>query len=81
MTPVPPAVVEVDDGATTTVVEVPAGGVVAVDVQVPDVVQVAEITTGAIGPQGPPGEDGTTIAVGPTPPPSPAVGDLWVDTS
>jgi hypothetical protein len=33
------------------------------------------------GPAGPPGQDGTIIHVGPTAPPSPALNDLWVDTS
>ncbi len=42
--------------------------------------------TSLIGPQGSPGVDGTdginsTVTVGVTAPPSPAVGDIWVDTS
>jgi hypothetical protein len=36
---------------------------------------------GIPGPQGPPGPSGTIVHVGPTAPPSPAVNDLWVDTS
>ena len=32
------------------------------------------------GPPGPPGP-GQTIWVAPTPPPSPSIGDLWVDTT
>lgn len=36
---------------------------------------------GLPGPPGPPGEPGTIVHVGPTPPPSPAVNDLWVDTT
>ena len=36
---------------------------------------------GKPGKQGPPGPPGTIVHVGPTPPPSPSVNDLWVDTS
>jgi hypothetical protein len=36
---------------------------------------------GIPGPEGPPGPPGTIVHVGPTPPPSPSVNDLWVDTS
>lgn len=80
MTTGPPAVVEVSDGTTTVVVDTPQP-VTAVDAVVDALVEVVEVVTGAVGPAGPPGEDGTIVAVGPTPPPSPAVGDLWVDTS
>lgn len=40
-----------------------------------------EVEIVPIGIQGPPGADGTLIHVGPTPPPSPSVNDLWVDTA
>lgn len=36
---------------------------------------------GPIGPEGPQGPSGTIVAVGPTPPSSPNVNDLWVDTT
>lgn len=36
---------------------------------------------GIPGPEGPPGPPGTIVHVGPTPPVSPNVNDLWVDTS
>lgn len=51
-----------------------------VDVQV-EQPSLAVVITAPVGPPGPAGEDGTEIAVGPTPPPSPAVNDLWVDTT
>jgi hypothetical protein len=71
----PPAVIEVDvaAGATTTIdlVEVPP---TVIDlVEVGPVVEVVEVVVGGTG--------GTYIAVGPTPPPAPAINDLWVDTS
>jgi hypothetical protein len=39
---------------------------------------VSIINAGAQGPAGPPG---VAIYVGPTPPPTPAVNALWIDTS
>lgn len=38
-------------------------------------------TTGYVGLPGPPGEPGTIVHVGPTPPPDPTLNDLWVDTT
>lgn len=77
-----PTVIEVIDGEGVTVdVGVPAE-VLTVDVITGDTtIEVVEVATGIPGPPGPPGAAGTIVAVGPTPPPSPAVGDLWVDTS
>jgi hypothetical protein len=37
--------------------------------------------TGFVGFQGPPGEPGTIVHVGPTPPIDPSINDLWVDTT
>lgn len=75
----PTITVDIAEPATAAV---SGSGTFNIQVGLPDQFDVQIGLAGPTGPQGPPGPTGAVpFTVGDTPPASPAVGDVWIDTT